>query len=550
MKIQLSKNSGGMDMKMKRVLAIVLAASMVFGATGCMKKSNGKQEKENRKAVETPADMWEPYEEEVTLHTVMAENSAIKWEEGDDYDNNPWYREYKKRFNVQVKNDWVSNDYSTKLNLSIAEGNLPDVFTVNAQQLEELQEADLIWDLDEIWEENASDLLKSYMEKNQGIFDTAKIDGKLYGIPQLNLGADVSVLWVKKDWKEESGVKEIKTIADFEKMVKTIKEKHGKFGITETSDLAGMFAMAPGWGAYPNIWIEKEDGSIEYGSIQPEMKQVLETYARWYKEGLLDPEFTITDGDKMFQKVLNEEVGISPFSSWFVWGVGPGSIEEFGVDGTFDAYPMPTVTGEEAKAGIEFANYGYNVISKDCPNPEAAIRLMNYYAYMVSGEGDEDPKLVKSLFNMNTVPYSFRVFNPDTEYNRYKRINEALPQGSAADTSSWGQDAEQYAKCMMVIEDNDPAGGGEYLQYGKEKCSMEVTADMMDKKLFVEDKMWGAPTETLGKSGSTLDDILIEGFTKIIVGEKPIDYFDTLVQDWAKAGGEQATKEVNEVYGK
>lgn len=297
-------------MKMKRVLAIVLAASMVFGATGCMKKSNGKQEKENRKAVETPADIWEPYEEEVTLHTVMAENSAIKWEEGDDYDNNPWYREYKKRFNVQVKNDWVSNDYSTKLNLSIAEGNLPDVFTVNAQQLEELQEADLIWDLDEIWEENASDLLKSYMEKNQGIFDTAKIDGKLYGIPQLNLGADVSVLWVKKDWKEESGVKEIKTIADFEKMVKTIKEKHGKFGITETSDLAGMFAMAPGWGAYPNIWIEKEDGSIEYGSIQPEMKQVLETYARWYKEGLLDPEFTITDGDKMFQKVLNEEVGI------------------------------------------------------------------------------------------------------------------------------------------------------------------------------------------------------------------------------------------------
>ena len=93
----------------------------------------------------------------------------------------------------------------------------------------------------------------------------------------------------------------------------------------------------------------------------------------------------------MFQKVLNEEAGISPFSTWFVWGVGPGSIEQFGVDGTFDAYPMPTVNGEDAKGVIEFANYGYNVISKDCPNPEAAIRLMNYYVYMVSGEGNEDP---------------------------------------------------------------------------------------------------------------------------------------------------------------
>lgn len=538
-------------MKMKRVLALALAVSMVIGSTGCMKKEDSKKTDKNRKAVAVPEDIWEPYEEEVTLTTVLAENSAIRWEEGDNYDNNPWYREYKDRFNVQVKNEWVSNDYNTKLNLTIAEGNLPDVFTVNAQQLEELQEADLIWDLSEIWEENASDLLKEYMAKNEGTFETAKFEGKLYGVPQLSLGAvdQIPVMWVKKDWKAESGIDEIKTIEEFEKMAKAMKDKHGKFAITETSDLAGMKAMAPGWGAYPGLWIEK-DGMIEYGSVQEEMKDVLKTYAKWYKEGLLDPEFTITDGDKMFQKVLNQEAGISPFTTWFVWGVGPGSIEEFGVEGTFDAYPMPTVTGEDAKVGIEFANYGYNVISKDCKNPEAAIRLMNYYAYMVSGEGDEDPELVKSLFNMNTIPYSFRVFNTDTEYNRYKKIQSGLPQGSKADTSTWGQDAEQYAKCMMVIEDNNPDGGGEYLQYGKEKCSAEVAVDIIDKGLLIEDKLWGPPTETLGKSGSTLDDILIEGFTKIIVGEKPIEYFDTLVANWEKAGGEQATKEVNEKYGK
>lgn len=540
-------------MKGKRVLAVLLAATMVTGAAGCMTKSSSSTEKKNRTAVEVPEDIWEPYEEEVTITTAMSENSAIKWEEGDDYDNNPWYREYKDRFNIQVKNDWISSDYATKLNLSIAEGNIPDVVTVNSQQLKELKEADLIWDLSEIWEENASDLLKSYMEKNADTFETAKIDGKLYGIPQLSLGPidQMPVMWVKKDWKEESGVGEIKTIADFEKMAKAIKEKHGDFAITEISDLSCMFAMAPGWGAYPGIWVEQEDGTIGYGSVQEEMKPVLETFQRWYKEGLLDPEFTITDGDKMFQKVLNEEVGISPFSTWFVWGVGPGSIEEFGLDGTFDAYPMPTVTGEPAKAAIEFSNYGYNVISKDCPNPEAAIRLMNYYAYMASGgEGKEDPELVNSLFNMSTVPYSFRVFDTDTEYDKYHKISEALPQGSKADTSSWGQAAENYAKCMMVIEDNNSAGGGEYLMYGKEKCSAEVSSQMIDNNLLVNDKLWGAPTETLSKSGSTLDDILIEGFTKIIVGEEPVDYFDKIVADWNKAGGEKATKEVNEAYGK
>ena len=61
--------------------------------------------------------------------------------------------------------------------------------------------------------------------------------------------------------------------------------------------------------------------------------------------------------------------------------------------------------------------------------------------------------------------------------------------------------------------------------------------------------MWGPATETLLSSGSTLDDILTEGFTKIIVGDKDIDYFDTLVEEWEKAGGAKATEEINEMYG-
>lgn len=61
--------------------------------------------------------------------------------------------------------------------------------------------------------------------------------------------------------------------------------------------------------------------------------------------------------------------------------------------------------------------------------------------------------------------------------------------------------------------------------------------------------MWGPATETLLSAGSTLDDILTEGFTKIIVGEESIDYFDTLVDNWAKAGGTKATEEINETYG-
>lgn len=70
---------------------------------------------------------------------------------------------------------------------------------------------------------------------------------------------------------------------------------------------------------------------------------------------------------------------------------------------------------------------------------------------------------------------------------------------------------------------------------------------MIDNNEIVKDAYWGQQVETLLSSGSTLDDILKEGFTKIIVGEKPVEYFDTLVENWKAAGGEAATKEVNEL---
>ena len=65
----------------------------------------------------------------------------------------------------------------------------------------------------------------------------------------------------------------------------------------------------------------------------------------------------------------------------------------------------------------------------------------------------------------------------------------------------------------------------------------------------MKSELKGFTPETILNTGTTLDDILTEGFTKIIIGDQPIEYFDTVVENWKKAGGEQATKEMNELYG-
>lgn len=543
----------------KKVISVLLAAAIAVSCTACgnteQDGSTGGQAAGDGGAApvvaEKPEDIWAPYEETVTISTVMPENAGIQWQEGDDYDNNPWYRAYKDRLNIQMVNDWVSNDYSTKLNLSIADGNIPDVFVVNSQQLEQLYEAGLIWDMTDVFENYASDRLKGYMEQEKDTFATGFYEDRLYGIPQLSYGIIDQPLqvWIRKDWKENLKLEDPKTIEDLEAIAKEFQEEYGGYAITEDQSLESFYILATAWGVQPGIWVEQEDGTIGYGSIQPQMKEVLATFARWYKEGLLNSEFTICDQTKMMQAVINGEVGVCPFYQWWGYSPGPDVVTNLGPEAIFEPYAIPSANGTTVKASIDFANYGYIVVSKKCENPDAVVKLINFYAYLMDeAQEKEDPAFIKELFN-NAYPnlaYSIRVINPMTDYNIYEGVMETLAKGVDEDASHLGSGAVKYENSADFIKNQTPEAVGDYLQMGAEKSAYGIAKKMLDEDLVVRNKLWGRKTETLLSAGSTLDDLLKEGFTKIIVGEQPVEYFDTLVDNWMKAGGEQATKEVNE----
>lgn len=538
----------------KRVLAALLAGSMVFGLAGCMTKSDNKTTDAGatQEKVEVPDGPLEPYSETVHVSTVLPENAGIQWVDGDDYDDNPWYRAYKDQLNIEVTNDWVSNDYTTKLNLTIADGNLPDVFRATSQQFQQLIDADLIWDLTDVFDKYASDILKGYMEVEKDTFETAKRDGKLYGVPQLSYGniGDVTQVWVRQDWANEVGLTDIPTLDDLEALAKEFQTKYGGYAITEDQSLDCMKIMALAWGAHPGIWLEGESGELEYGSVQPQMKEVLAKYAEWYKEGLLNPEFTTTDMTKMFQGIVNGEVGICPFEQWFGYQPGPDVVSNLGAEAVFDAYKIPSANGETVKASLLYSNMGYVVVSKKCQNPEAAIKLLNFYVYMMDESKDEE--LIDNLFNRayHNIPFALRVINPMTDYNKFVKVTESLEKyrnGEEVDVAALGKDGTVYKNCVEWMENQSPEALGDFLQEGSLKSAYGIAKQMLDDGDYIKDAHWGQQVETLLNAGSTLDDILTEGFTKIIVGDEPVDYFDTLVENWKKAGGEQATKEVNEL---
>jgi putative aldouronate transport system substrate-binding protein len=493
------------------------------------------------------------YEKPVTIHTVTSESASAGYPKGDDITNNEWIRRYKEKFNIEVVTDWVSDEYDTKLNLAISSNELPDVFHVNASQLQQLIEADMIQDLTDVFDKYSSDRLKGYMQADQASYESGMVDGKLYGIPQMHWGIidQPDYIWIRNDWKEELGLQDPQSIDDIKSIALKFMDKYGGFGIAVDQTLDYLNLLAIAWHAHPDMWIEGEDGSIVYGSVQPEMKNAVKEWAEWYKLGIINKDFTIKDFSAMNSDVVAGKVGMQPFFQW--WGYNPGvdTVTNLGKDAIFYPYMIPSADGKDVKQSIFFANGSYTVVSKKSKSPEAVIKIMNDYAYIVDeGYGKEEPEMISALLDKDIahVVGAFRVLNPNSDYEQYEHVTAAFAAKDTTGLTTSGM-WQKYNNSVEFITNATPAAVGDYLQQGAPKTAYGLSKQILDSEAYIKTKMWGVTPEALASYGSTLDDILTEGFTKIIMGAENIDYFDTLVNNWLAAGGDAATKAVNEAYG-
>ena len=546
-------------MKKKRLAAALMAAVMTML---CACSGAATDTSEEAASTETSGasaetmedggeiDIWAPYDETVTLHTVTTEIASAGYPEGDDITNNIWTREYMSRFNVEVVTDWVSDEYDTKLNLSIAEGDIPDVFHVNESQLQQLIDADLIMDLTDVYETYASDRIKGCIEADVDCLEAGKRDGKLYGIPTMYYSPleQPDYVWIRKDWREALNLEEPKTMDDLVTIMKAFMENYGGYGIAAEQSLDYLSMLAPAWGAHPEAWIKTADGQIEYGAIQPEMKAAIEEWAKWYQEGLLSTDFAMMDYEKMNQDVIAGKVGVQPYSHWWGWTPGKDVVSAIGPEAYFEPFQIPSATGEEVLQTLTFGNTTYTVVSKECENPSAVFKLINLYGY-IDAVGKETQEWIDSftMKDMVHVVGAFKVCNPNAGDDDYVQTVEALKKHDTSDTTS-STAIQRYNDNIDWEENHSPRALGSVLQMGLGRCSFALAKEDVDNGKYIKSELKGTTPETITNSGSTLDDILTEGFTKIIIGDQPIDYFDTVVENWKAAGGEQATNEMNEIY--
>ena len=343
----------------KRFLAIVTVLMLALTSVVAFAEAD---------TTETASVDWtEPYAETVDVHIAIEEPANAVFAEGEDYSNNLWTKRWKELYNVNVIVDWVSNEYDTKMNLSIASNTLPDIYKVNAVQFSQLKQAGSLQDLTETYNTYASDSIKTMMENNWDIVETAMEGDQILAMPRLHYGyeCETTQIWARSDWMEQSGVTEFTSVDDVVNVMKGFQENNSaSYGIMLDKSLDCFFRSAVMFHALPKIWVEGEDGSLVYGSVQPEMKEALSTWAQWYQDGLI-----------MADAISNTQEG----SSMVTAGAAFATLHNADIDPLETLYPNTVSTSEFVSPRAiptDIGNLQYG-ISANSAHPEEAFTLLS-----------------------------------------------------------------------------------------------------------------------------------------------------------------------------
>lgn len=540
-------------------MCFVLSMSIVLSACTTEKKpeepAQATANSTGQPAASTNNNPLGKYDPPITLSTVKRIDSNLKLPNGQTNEDNVWMKAMASELGINIKTEWVADasQYDNKLNMSIASGSLPDFMRVNQEQLNQLIESNSLEDLAEVYDKYASaDTKKQYAVGDSIALKASSVGKKLYAIPNTAsaiAGAGSPLLWIRTDWLKNLNLPEPKTMQDLFDIAKAFTNndpdgngKKDTVGLAFVNGQIGDLGIYNGFHAYPSVWTQDASGKIVYGSVQPEMRKALLDMQQLYKDGAIDPEFAVKDWGKWNEMLTSGQVGISFAAHWF--GQLVHNLKVRDPKAEWKPFLVPSIDSDPTKVTLRSPVLEYYVVKKGAKNPEALIKMFNFYYSITVGEQANQENYYKFMYDKDDGSIQYVAFAPvhtnDATDIAFKQMVEAF------DTKDASKAKEMDAK--TIYQNATKALNGENNLYGWTLYypAWKLFGKIMDEKLYVNNSFYGAPTPTMTDKSATLSKLEFETFTKIVMGAAPIEEFDKFVDNWHKLGGEQITKEVND----
>ena len=547
-------------MKRKMVILSLACLMALSGATGV-------HAEENLPVDESGAvSPLGKYEDPVTVEIVQSINPTITMPEGDSATDNYYTRFIKDNMNIDISVKWSasSSDYNEKLNLAIAANDIPDILVVNEQQFRKLAQSDMLEDLTDYYDTYACDIIKQNIDSTDGkALENATYDSKLLALPSVQVEADGYVLmWIRQDWLDELGLEAPTTIEELETVAKAFVDNKmggentiGIVGPTingavyntflSTNNLNNLDGIFQAYQAYPGYWVQDEEGKAVYGSTTEQTKEALAELNKMYEDGILDQELGVRkDADEAWK---SGKVGILFSPWWHGYNVKDGIANE--PDMEWKAYAAPLAADGQWYAKLAGVGGSYCVVRKGYEHPEAAF-LLNNYLRVNEGTFQSETDLDLSYYPGRVViapldenTYSVQALNaemkgeevPEFDPLNYKLLQAdlaALPDCLEApyddmSIEKWNTDNTNFGRLYSLLMGSSAV----------EEASEEGIVNKVYSITYTQ-------TETMERKWTNLKKKEDETFLKIIIGEEPIEAFDTFVEEWNAEGGAEITEEV------
>lgn len=581
-------------MRKKRAIGILLTAVLALGITACSGTDTGDVSKKNDIsqgktppvggdgfASELVRSFDGKFETPVTVKVGLSEQETYQGNE--TATENAWvnlYQDYGMELDVLYV--LPGTETSDKLAQMIMSGDYPDVFNVSLEEYNDYVAQGVIADITEYYDDYLSDAAKEYLNYDDGdSVQKATIDGKIYGIPQMASSSDqVSVLWIRRDWLENLGLKEPTTAEEVAVIAKAFTyEDPDRNGANDTYGFAlngvditdsggGIAHVFNMFGTMPRSmrFIESDDGLIWAGQNEERMIYGLKLLSQMYEEGTIPPDFVTADSDQLRADFASGKFGmmVAPMY-WLMDYMADGLKYDNNAD--FVALPIPSSeVNPEAEVYYPSATISFWCVSDKCENPEVLFKMFNMSVDYIVNNADRTTEEYEMYCagkageytgkSLAVIPY---LDNPADNYNNYLNESEALITKQTEDLTP--VQLTHYEQETFFLENLDKVndltgddwalfgiGASYYSVFGSEDSGYGALHKMIEADKWIKEAYLSLPSEEMKTIGANLVSLTSETIVKIIMGQQKPESYSEFLEQWNSKGGDFILEEVNKWY--
>ncbi|HIU19771.1 MAG TPA: extracellular solute-binding protein [Candidatus Limiplasma stercoravium] len=330
--------------------------------------------------------------------------------------------------------------------------------------------------------------------------------------------------WViRKDWLDKLGLEEPKTLDDWYAVLKAFKEKDpngngvaDEIPMTNYSGLSQMLVWGNVWGLHlrqSGGFYPDDNGVVQYEFIDERAKEMLAWLNKLYTEGLYDME-AITNTRSQFTSRMSSDIAGAAIAWQETTTTWNGALKASGVeDAHWVLTAIPTVEGYTPLLETSGMSNGIISISKNCQNPEVAMKWLDYVMY-----SEECAKLM--TLGLEGTTYTKE--NGEITMTEFITNNpDGLgPVEAVRSLGAWQYfPFRLYSKYVTLLKMNDP----EHVE--RAAAYIPYIVDAFEEGIATEEEM-----DIVSRKLTDIQTYVEEMCTKFIINQASLDEWDSYVQ--------------------